>query len=531
MLKAPRLLGFAFASADFLFEVDEEARVLFATGAFSTPGGTEALIGHPGMDIFCDGEAPRFRILASGLRCGERAGPFPMTLKNGAKANLSLCHLPQNQGRISCVLTYPGGRTSLGAGGTDTETGLADRNAFVNAAAISAGTNAGLALVNLANLPALCAKLTKAESEALLARIGDTIRAMGASAAGRVSETGFGVVTDDPREARSLAGRIQRAVRGKGIDRLETEEILVSLKGRDLTPEQTMLAMRHVIGRFAESALGPEHPRDLAQAFDAMINETVSRVQQFNATVSDGDFALAYEPIVSLNTGNIAHYEALTRFKPGQSPADTIRFAEEMGISEGFDLAVAVKIFATLESDKDAPALAMNISGRTLSSSSSFALLAGLLIRKRALAKRVLIEITETSEITDLQAADRAVQVVREMGYRIGIDDFGSGAASLQYLHGLNVDFVKLDGLLIQRIGKSTREDALLRGVINTCRDLGIETIAEWIDSDEKHQACKEMGVDLGQGRHFGKTLTVLPAAEPVPQKRARRMGTQESWG
>src|ERR1017187_7183913 len=105
----------------------------------------------------------------------------------------------------------------------------------------------------------------------------------------------------------------------------------------------------------------------------------------------------------------------------------------------------------------------MNVSGHTIATSSSFAMLSGLLFKKRALARRVLIEITETADMPDLAAANTAIQALRKMGYRVGIDDFGSGSASLTYLHAFAVDFVKIDGALVQRLGKSPREDALLK--------------------------------------------------------------------
>jgi len=527
VIQATRLLGLAFASADFLAEVDAEGTVLFATGASSVLGDTiEAMIGRPGGDFFAEPDAARFKRLVRDLCDGGRAGPVPMVLKSGGKAMLSLCRLPQNEGRVSCVLAFPGSRSALPASGTDHETGLADQEAFMRAAAPSTGSDASLALVNLPNLPQVCAALSAEESKTLLSRMGDAIRSMGALAMGRVSPTGFGVVTAHPDDAKTLALRIGDVIRERGIESLEVEEVLVSLKTKELTREQNMLALRHVIGRFAENKLDGPHPVTLGHAFDAMVSETLVRAQKFNATVADGAFDLAFEPIVDLNTGAVSHYEVLSRFQAGQSPADTMRFAEELGMSDSFDLSVAVKVFQLLESNISLPALAMNFSGRSISSPTAFALLAGLLMRKRNLARRVSIEITETAEMLDLAAADKAVQAMRHMGYRVGIDDFGAGAASLQYLHGFTVDFVKVDGAMIQRIGKSPREDVLLRGVVTTCRDLGIATIAEWIDSDEKLQLCREMGFVFGQGRLFGSSLGVLPLHAPnVSVRPARRAG------
>jgi EAL domain-containing protein (putative c-di-GMP-specific phosphodiesterase class I) len=115
---------------------------------------------------------------------------------------------------------------------------------------------------------------------------------------------------------------------------------------------------------------------------------------------------------------------------------------------------------------------------------------------------------------------------MRAMGYRVGIDDFGAGAASLQYLHGFSVDFLKVDGSLIRRIGNSQRDDALLKGVLQTCSDLGIETVAEWIDSPEKLQRCRDIGFMMGQGRYFGGALTEFPKPMMLMNARPKRLAS-----
>jgi len=153
-----------------------------------------------------------------------------------------------------------------------------------------------------------------------------------------------------------------------------------------------------------------------------------------------------------------------------------------------------------------------------------------MLARKRALAPRLMIEITESSEIVDLVAANKAVQTLRAMGFRVGLDDFGAGAASLQYLHGLTVDFVKFDGSLVKKIGRSKRDETLLIGVINLCRELGVHTVAEFLETPDQVARAKEMGFDLGQGHYFGAAGQSLSMASPTVRK-LKRKGVQEVWG
>ena len=510
MIEPIRLLAFAFAGADLLFEIDRAGTVLFATGATSGFSGSADLVGRPATDLFRQTERWRFTIITRGLTPGERAGPLPVTLASGEKATLSMCYLPPNE-HISCTLVKLGNRGGLAAKGTDTETGLADRTTFLSVASQSAGGEGAIALVNVPDIADIYAKLSPEAASTLMAEIGDSVKAMDATIAGRLSKTSFGVLTEDPASAKDLAARIQTPARAHGAE-IKTEEVLLSLKDRDLNTEQVTLALRHVISRFADGKMQAAPGTNLAQVFEQLMTETIARAQGFCATVADGAFDLAFEPIVELKSTVVAHYEALTRFQPGQSPADTIRFAEDLGLADFFDLALAVKFFSLLERDPSIIAsMAINVSGRSIANQSSFAMLEGLLRRQKSFAKRVLIEITETVELTDLAAADKAIQSLRKMGYRVGIDDFGAGAATQQYLDALTVDFIKVDGSLIQRIGKSEREDAYLRGVIARCAERRIDTIAEWIDTPEKLKRCIGMGFRLGQGRHFGATLTSLP--------------------
>jgi len=509
MIEPARLLAVAFAGADLLFEVDRQGTVLFATGAIKGFSDGSELTGQPAAELFWESERARFTIIARGLSAGERVGPLTMTLVSGDKATLSMCYLAQNN-RISCALARRGNRAVIS--GIDAETGLVDRGTFLSAAGEKIGGESAMALVNVANLQEVCARLSPDDAASLMAAIGTNLNTMKGGVAARVSATGFGVVTENINTAGELADRIQNPARARGIGNFEMEQVLLSLKGRNLTPEQNILALRHVIERFAEGKHKSLPGADLAQIFETMMDETVARAQHFCATVAEGSFDLVFEPIVELKTGAVAHYEALTRFRSGHSPADTIRFAEDLELADSFDLALIMKAFDLLEeTDSAGVSIAINISARSISDPSSFSLLSALLLRRAALAKRVLIEVTETVELPDLAAADRAIQTLRRMGYRVGIDDFGAGAATLQYLHGLTVDFVKVDGGLIDKLGKSPREDALVRSVLSSCKELGVETIAEWIDSPEKFKRCSTFGFQFGQGRHFGAALKALP--------------------
>src|SRR6201999_93113 len=108
MTDAARLLGFAFANADFLFEVDAKGTVVFAAGAARDFGADGDITGTSAARLFSASEAAKFATLSRSLGKGARAGPFKLTLAGGAEASLAMFRLPQNGNQISCTLSKPG---------------------------------------------------------------------------------------------------------------------------------------------------------------------------------------------------------------------------------------------------------------------------------------------------------------------------------------------------------------------------------------------------------------------------------------
>lgn len=542
MLDPARLLGFAFTNADFLFEVDRDGRIAFAAGAANefVHDSKGAIAGDCVSRLFSPVDSVKFTTMVRALGAGGRAGPVTLKLAHGAPAQLSLFRLPENGGLVSCTLTKPGER-SMAPGGIDKATRLADRHGFLAAAANASGDDE-LALVNVPALGDLSTKLAPEEAQKLLNRLGETILEAGTKAAGRISVSSFGAISSAAGGLKKLGQSIRKALQEGGIEAGAIEETLVSLKTDKLTADQRMLALRYVVDRFAVQAKDPNAPRDLSGAFDKLMSVTQDRALALTQTVADGSFSLAFQPIVDLKTGAISHYEALARFSENADTGEIIGFAEALGIADAFDLAVAIKVISHVgRRESGSASVAFNVSGRTLSSPAAFGMLAAFLARKRSLAPRILIEVTETAEIADVANADRAIQSVREMGFRVGLDDFGAGAASLQYLHGFTVDFVKMDGALVKKLGASRRDDTLVRGIVKLCAELGLTTIAECIEDDTLMQRARDIGFELGQGVHCGKPdKALLPgpvstdaaaSSQSQATTRAKRKGVRESWG
>jgi EAL domain-containing protein (putative c-di-GMP-specific phosphodiesterase class I) len=513
MIEPGRFLGFAFLNADLLFEVDSEGKILFATGATNTltKRSQNDLVGYTAGRLFRPADGAKFMTYIKALRPGQRLGPATLALAGGDISTMSLFHVPTNKHRISCSLTLSGAQRLNFPGSIDVQTSLPDSQAFLSTADATKSDCGQLALVNLPNLPDIAARLRPDEAKALYAHIGQTVKAMHAAAAGRLSETCFAIVADDPESAKKLAANIQDTAASSGAGDLVVESKSISLESANLTPEQTLLAMRHVVERLARTEFAQASQASIAETFNTLVTETLDRAMAFSKSIAEDTFRIVFEPVVDLKNGKTSHYEVLTRFPGNELPAEMILLAETLGIVDALDLAVTAKVFAAIDAEpKSAFALAINVSGRTLATPSSFALLLGILQNKQSFAKRVLIEITESAEIRDLGAANAAIQSIRQLGYRVGIDDFGAGSASLQYLHNFDIDFVKFDRLLVERLGESNRQDLLFRGLIDTCSKLGIETTAEWVEDYVVFKRAKEIGCRFGQGRYFGDVLQSL---------------------
>jgi EAL domain-containing protein (putative c-di-GMP-specific phosphodiesterase class I) len=526
MIEPARLLAFAFANADLLFEVDRSGTVVFATGAVSEflANKDQPLVGSGAAQLFEPSDALRFATFTKSMGEGDRAGPIHMRLVGGRDVSVSFCHLPQIGANIACTLVRPGTRQGFAAPKVDPGTGLPSKDELLAAASAVTADGAKLTIVNVPGLETACAKLSQPQAAALMKQIGAAVGEVAPKGAGRVGDDSFGAIEEDGEKS-FLAATISAVLDKNGVVVKGMTESSVSLKG-DLSPQQRLLAVRHVVARVSAGDTNASTCKDLSSAFEAMIGETQARALALTNVVADGAFSFAYQPVIDLATGQLSHCEALVRFEGNANTGETIAFAEALGISDSFDVAVAAKILSVVEKNPKAK-VALNLSGNTVANPVSFGLVAGLLARKKALAPRVHVEVTESAEIIDLANANLAIQGLRDMGYKVGLDDFGAGAASFQYLHAFEVDFVKFDQALIRMLGSDPRKDMLISGLVKLSNQLSVRAVAEGIENADIKERVIAAGFQLGQGYFLGKPSAELQSPTPP----GKRKGTQISWG
>lgn len=123
----------------------------------------------------------------------------------------------------------------------------------------------------------------------------------------------------------------------------------------------------------------------------------------------------------------------------------------------------------------------------------------------------MVFEILERDAIGDMTNMRKFLANLRKKGFAFALDDFGSGYNSFHYLRELHFEFVKIDGAFVRSIVESPIDRALVRNLTNLCKEIGILTVAEFVESEEILEMLREMGIDYVQGYHIGMPLPKMP--------------------
>ena len=531
-----RFLGLAFASADLLLEIDAERGVVtFAAGAGrQLAGESDAnLIGRSWRDLIAPDDLVVAEALVLGLDEGERRGPAQLCLAGGGsqtvRASIASFRMPQNQGRISCSLAIACGAMA----GERNAGGLRDRADFerIAKALIEAtraiGPELELGLIGLDGLRGAKAGMGAEDARALQQKVAGALRAESyADAATELGEDRFAVLRRRGESTEAMERRLSRIL-GEAI-KPTAKAVAIDAAA---SPSRTLRAMRFALDGFLANGAVPA-TTNLSEALGQSMRRTVAEASAFGAMVESRDFKLVYQPVVSLADGSTHHYEALVRFDGERSPFSTIRMAEDLDIIEDLDLAIAEEAVGRLRADSTgALRLAVNVSGRTMVSPDFFRSIAAL-VTDPTVAKRLMLEVTESAAIDDMALAEKHIQAMRGMGVQVCLDDFGAGAASFAYLHQLSVDVVKIDGSYVRELTSSGRGDTLIRHLVGMCHELGVTVVAEMVETQAVEDVLRRAGVDFAQGWLYGQPSSEpRPLAKSAPVAPARRRGAIEQWG
>ncbi len=523
-----RLLAFSFANADVLLEADGRRRICYASGATRNLLGARAedLLGRPLLDLFAEGErglvlgllaglGPEARLPAVAVRLGSVNGAQEMgALLGGYRMEADDPHLyfTLSRARLSA------GERAL-ARGRDAETGLLGRDDFAREvgkllrAAQESGEDSRLALIHMRDDAEFRERLGIEGRQRWFAELGVALRATAGDrrTAGRLAADRYGVLLSSGVDHRLIGTQLRAMARvlDPGAKGADVEESVIEVPRRALAADEAARVLAYAIHRFAEADTRPFTIASLADGVRELASDTVAETIRLKDTVASRGVAVLLQPIVAMGSRRLHHFEALARFAGGESPARAIGLAERVGFIHDVDLLVCQKVVDLMLAAEGPtrPRIAVNFSAASLASASFVGAFRELLAPHANLRPYLLIEITESSTIEDLESAENVLATLRRDGHALCLDDFGAGAASFQYIQALTVDYVKIDGAYVRRVLSNPRDQAILKAMVQLCGELGIGTIAEMVETDAHESKLLSLGVQYGQGYLFGRPM------------------------
>lgn len=346
---------------------------------------------------------------------------------------------------------------------------------------------------------------------------------------GRVAGDRFGIVLAHCAEAHvaAAAEKVLAAISHVPIDTAIGPIYATVSIGSVAFPEQAKTAYE-VMTR-AESALADAKragrdcfvPYRLTEEQRSRNRVGMALGERVQRALKEGRLKLAYQPVVSSTTTAVDYHESLLRMiaEDGRviMAGAFVPAIEQLGFIRIIDRFVLETAVAEVAATKDI-CLGINVSGLTATDRPWLRTFTSLLRDKPEVARRMLVEITETEALHDIEESVRFVGTLRDLGCRVALDDFGAGFTSLRHLQALAVDIVKIDGSFVRNLTQSAENQVFLRHLVGLARGLNLQTVAECVETAEEAAILRREGVGFLQGYYFGAPTLEKPwLTKPAP--------------
>lgn len=350
-----------------------------------------------------------------------------------------------------------------------------------------------------------------------LARRGDSL--------GRYAGNKFGLVLRNCNEERldGVCERMLAEVRdkvmmtGRGPVAVTVSVGSIALPGHASSVEQALARAEEAL------VIAKQRLRDSHVVYTPSREREKARLRNINVAdelitaLNDKRIRIAYQPIVDAVSGEAALFECLVRLEQPDgsilSAGHFVPLAEKLGIIGLLDYRVMELAVEALRNNPDVT-LSLNVSGRTTADRLWRETLAAHLETDPDLARRLIIEITETVAIHEVVELTEFVAMFRELGCKIAIDDFGAGYTSFRNLKTLDVDMVKIDGSFVIDLATSPDNQFFVRTLVDLARNFNLPTVAEWVSNEEEVAMLRDFGVKYLQGFYLGEPAMSLPRKE-----------------
>lgn len=229
-----------------------------------------------------------------------------------------------------------------------------------------------------------------------------------------------------------------------------------------------------------------------------------------------------FQPICDTGDGHVAAYEVLGRIDLGpgaevMTAEEFIATAEQMGVVHRLDFITIEKAFAIVSQTDYDGLLFLNLSPKNLVLRDFLSEIRRLVADYGITPQRIVFEITERDTVRNLSLLKNFLNDLKADGYQFAIDDFGSGFSSFHYLKHFPIDFIKIEGDFVASMVRDRRDHAFVKSISTLAEELGIVSVAEFIEDAEIYRAVQECGVNLAQGYHVGRPAKGLEPPSELP--------------
>jgi diguanylate cyclase (GGDEF)-like protein/PAS domain S-box-containing protein len=286
---------------------------------------------------------------------------------------------------------------------------------------------------------------------------------------------------------------------------------------RSLSPEDILIDAD--LAMYCAKDAGKDRVALASSETKERLRSRVSWAERVRRAAQEGLFELYCQPIVNLASDSVSQWELLLRL-PGEGgelilPAKFLYTAERSGLILDIDRWVLTQAIGLIAEQRDAGRavrLEVNLSGRSVGDMQILALIERELQERKIDPTSLVLELTETAAIANMDRARGFATRLRSLGCGFALDDFGAGFGSFYYLKHIPFNYVKIDGEFIRNLPTSSTDQLILESIVKMSKGLGTATIAEFVGDSETVEVLKAHGVDYAQGYHLGKPLPVAEA-------------------
>ena len=321
----------------------------------------------------------------------------------------------------------------------------------------------------------------------------------------------------DPSDAIRVAGRLQGKLgaqfKGDGYEIMVTASIGVALSGVSAVAPEDLLRDANIAMHRAKHT-----GKARCEVFDSgMHASAVKRLEletELRKGLELGEFRTHYQPIISLETGRITGFEALTRWQHGERllpPAEFIAVAEETGLIVPMNRLLLREAcgqlmeWHSLYPSEPPLTMSVNITPKEFAHPNLAKQIGVILDQMRFDAANLQLEITETIAMGDPERAASVLSELKALGVRLSVDDFGTGYSSLSRLQQFPVDSLKIDRAFISRMDSDAESRTIVEIIMMLAKNLGLITVAEGTETEEQVSQLRTLGCQFAQGYFFSR--------------------------